>query len=60
MLMDERLHRYLESEALQLYLFDYEEERMEVYLGKARVPLRALSRGDRVSGENLQQGSEGL
>ncbi|CAK6979146.1 protein fantom [Scomber scombrus] len=48
--MDEDLDRYLKSEALQFYVFDYEEEQMDVYLGKARVPLLPLSRDDSISG----------
>eukprot|EP00064_Thunnus_orientalis_P022132 superscaffoldBa00007199_g22317 len=48
--MDEDLDRYLKSEALQFYVFDYEEEQMDVYVGKARVPLLPLSRDDSISG----------
>ncbi|XP_067447147.1 protein fantom [Thunnus thynnus] len=48
--MDEDLDRYLKSEALQFYVFDYEEEQMDVYVGKARVSLLPLSRDDSISG----------
>uniref|UniRef100_A0A3Q3JUC2 C2 domain-containing protein n=1 Tax=Monopterus albus TaxID=43700 RepID=A0A3Q3JUC2_MONAL len=41
-LMDVELDQYLKSEALQFYVFDYKEEQMDMYLGKARVPLLSL------------------
>ncbi|KAM7397361.1 hypothetical protein PAMP_020339 [Pampus punctatissimus] len=48
--MDEDLDQYLKSEALQFYVFDYEEEQMDVYVGKAQVPLLPLSQDDSISG----------
>ncbi|XP_037307449.2 protein fantom isoform X2 [Pungitius pungitius] len=48
--MDTELDRYLRSEALLLYVFDQEEERMDAYLGRARVPLLPLSRDQGISG----------
>ncbi|KAM7415414.1 hypothetical protein PAMA_019980 [Pampus argenteus] len=48
--IDEDLDRYLKSEALQFYVFDYEEEQMDVYVGKAQVPLLPLSLDDTISG----------
>lgn len=51
--MDAELDRYLKSEALLLYVFDHEEERMDAYLGRARVPLLPLSRDQGISGEGL-------
>ncbi|XP_040019242.2 protein fantom isoform X3 [Gasterosteus aculeatus] len=48
--MDAELDRYLKSEALLLYVFDHEEERMDAYLGRARVPLLPLSRDQGISG----------
>lgn len=50
-LMDEDLDRYLKSEVLQFYVFDYKEEQMDTYLGKARVPLMSLAHDHSVSGE---------
>ncbi|XP_035981500.1 protein fantom [Fundulus heteroclitus] len=49
-LMDEELDRYLLTEELQFYVFDYKEEQMDTYLGKARVPLLSLTRDPEVSG----------
>ena len=51
-LMDAELHRYLQSKELLLYVFDYNEQRMDTYLGKTRVPLLPLSRDQGVSGQN--------
>ncbi|KAM8891429.1 protein fantom isoform 2-T3 [Spinachia spinachia] len=48
--MDAELDRYLRSEALLLYVFDQGEERMDAYLGRARVPLVPLSRDQGISG----------
>lgn len=52
-LMDEDLDRYLKTEVLQFYVFDYKEEQMDAYLGKARVSLLSLSRDQEASGEIL-------
>uniref|UniRef100_A0A8P4FXH8 RPGRIP1 like n=1 Tax=Dicentrarchus labrax TaxID=13489 RepID=A0A8P4FXH8_DICLA len=41
--MDAGLDQYLKTEVLQFYVFDYKEEQMDVYLGKARVPLLSLA-----------------
>ncbi|XP_071318090.1 protein fantom isoform X2 [Trachinotus anak] len=49
-LMDEGLDQYLKTELLQLYVFDYKEEHMDVYLGKARVPLLSLAQDERITG----------
>ncbi|XP_038138143.1 protein fantom [Cyprinodon tularosa] len=49
-LMDGDLDRYLKTEVLQFYLFDFKEEQMDTYVGKARVPLLPLTRGQEVSG----------
>uniref|UniRef100_A0A3B4X5H9 RPGRIP1 like n=1 Tax=Seriola lalandi dorsalis TaxID=1841481 RepID=A0A3B4X5H9_SERLL len=49
-LMDGGLDRYLRSEVLQFYVFDYKEEQMDTYLGKTRVPLLPLAQDHRVTG----------
>ncbi|KAM9376439.1 protein fantom [Pholidichthys leucotaenia] len=48
--MNKDLDQYLKSEVLRFYVFDYKEERMEEYLGKARVPLLSLTQDQGVSG----------
>ncbi|XP_063333546.1 protein fantom isoform X1 [Pelmatolapia mariae] len=48
--MDADLDRYLKSELLQFYVFDYKEEQMDTYLGKARVPLRTLTHDESLTG----------
>ncbi|XP_030587414.1 protein fantom isoform X3 [Archocentrus centrarchus] len=48
--MDVDLDRYLKSEHLQFYVFDYKEEQMDTYLGKARVPLRTLTHDKSLTG----------
>lgn len=50
--MDADLDRYLKSELLQFYVFDYKEEQMDTYLGKARVPLRTLTHDESLTGES--------
>ncbi|XP_054632622.1 protein fantom isoform X2 [Dunckerocampus dactyliophorus] len=50
-LMDACLDQYLRSEALHLYVFDYKEEQMDVYLGKAGIPLESLVQDKEISGE---------
>ncbi|XP_028305704.1 protein fantom-like isoform X2 [Gouania willdenowi] len=40
--MDSDLRLYLESELLQFYVFDYNGERMNQYIGKAQVSLQPL------------------
>uniref|UniRef100_A0A3P9Q9F9 RPGRIP1 like n=1 Tax=Poecilia reticulata TaxID=8081 RepID=A0A3P9Q9F9_POERE len=49
-LMDDILDRFLKTEGLQFYVFDYKEEQLDTYLGKTRVPLLSLTRGQDVSG----------
>ncbi|XP_041794749.1 protein fantom [Chelmon rostratus] len=49
-LMDVDLDQYLKSEALQFYVFDYKEERMDEYVGKTRVPLLALVQDEGITG----------
>ncbi|XP_054897053.1 protein fantom [Poeciliopsis prolifica] len=49
-LMDDDLDRFLKTEGLQFYVFDYKEEQLDAYLGKTRVPLLSLTRGQEVSG----------
>ncbi|XP_042082618.1 protein fantom [Haplochromis burtoni] len=48
--MDADLDRYLKSELLQFYVFDYKEKQMDTYLGKARVPLRTLTHDESLTG----------
>uniref|UniRef100_A0A3B4BDK6 C2 domain-containing protein n=1 Tax=Periophthalmus magnuspinnatus TaxID=409849 RepID=A0A3B4BDK6_9GOBI len=48
--MDQSLHRYLCSEDMQFYVFDYKEEQMDVYLGKAKVPLTSLAQDKAITG----------
>ncbi|XP_040894790.1 protein fantom isoform X2 [Toxotes jaculatrix] len=49
-LMDVGLDHYLKSEVLQFYVFDYKEEQMDMYLGKARVPLLSLAQDKGITG----------
>uniref|UniRef100_A0A668AA21 RPGRIP1 like n=1 Tax=Myripristis murdjan TaxID=586833 RepID=A0A668AA21_9TELE len=49
-LMDMDLDRYLKSDALQFYVFDYKDEQMDTYLGKARVPLLSLAHDKGITG----------
>ncbi|XP_041650612.1 LOW QUALITY PROTEIN: protein fantom [Cheilinus undulatus] len=49
--MDVDLQQYLQTESLHVYVFDYKEERMDTYVGKARVPLLPLINDHNVSGE---------
>ncbi|XP_035771284.1 NADPH oxidase 5 [Neolamprologus brichardi] len=53
--MDADLDRYLKSELLQFYVFDYKEEQMDTYLGKARVPLRTLTHDESLTAPDLDQ-----
>lgn len=50
-LMDVDLDQYLKSEDLRFYVFDYKEEQMDTYVGKARVPLLPLAQDKRITGE---------
>lgn len=50
--MDADLDWYLKSELLQFYVFDYKEEQMDTYLGKAGVPLRTLTHDESLTGES--------
>lgn len=45
------LDRYLRSERLHFYVFDFKGQRMDEYLGKAAVELLPLALGQEVSGE---------
>lgn len=45
------LDHYLRSERLHFYVFDFKEQRMDEYLGKAAVELLPLALGQEVSGE---------
>lgn len=49
-LMDSELHRYLTSESMHFYVFDLKEEQMDLYLGKAKVPLRSLAQDKAITG----------
>uniref|UniRef100_A0A3P8RRR9 RPGRIP1 like n=1 Tax=Amphiprion percula TaxID=161767 RepID=A0A3P8RRR9_AMPPE len=49
-LMDVDLDQYLQSDVLQFYVFDYKEEQMDTYLGKARVPLLGLAHDQNITG----------
>ncbi|XP_069384848.1 protein fantom [Paralichthys olivaceus] len=44
------LDQYLKSEQLQFYVFDYKEEQMDMYLGKAGVHLLPLAQDEGISG----------
>ncbi|XP_045892940.1 protein fantom [Micropterus dolomieu] len=61
-LMGVDLDRYLRSEVLRFYVFDYKEEQMDTYLGKARVPLLSLAQDKGITGEVLlcQASASGL
>ncbi|KAM7002344.1 protein fantom [Tautogolabrus adspersus] len=48
--MDSGLHQHLQTEPMQVYVFDYKEERMDTYVGKARIPLQPLIQDQEVSG----------
>lgn len=49
--MDAGLDGYLRSECLQFYVFNFKEERIDEYLGKAAVALLPLVQGQEISGE---------
>uniref|UniRef100_A0A1A7WCW3 RPGRIP1-like n=1 Tax=Iconisemion striatum TaxID=60296 RepID=A0A1A7WCW3_9TELE len=59
-LMDWDLDQYLKSELLQFYVFNYKEEQVDVYLGKAQVPLLSLTHNQEVSGVFDLTASSGL
>ncbi|XP_075939356.1 protein fantom isoform X2 [Anarhichas minor] len=48
--VDQDLDRYLRSEDLVLYVFDYKEEKMDTYLGKTRVHLLPLVQDQEITG----------
>uniref|UniRef100_A0A8D0AI71 RPGRIP1 like n=1 Tax=Sander lucioperca TaxID=283035 RepID=A0A8D0AI71_SANLU len=48
--MDADLDRYLKTEVLRLYVFDYKEEQMDTYVGKAAVPLASLAQDEEING----------
>lgn len=54
--MDGDLDRYLKSDVLQLYVFDYKEEQMDEYVGKARVPLLPLAQDEEINSERHSSG----
>lgn len=54
--MDGDLDRYLKSDVLQLYVFDYKEEQMDEYVGKARVPLLPLAQDKEINSERHSSG----
>ncbi|XP_055011929.1 LOW QUALITY PROTEIN: protein fantom-like [Boleophthalmus pectinirostris] len=58
--MDQALHRYLCSELMQFYVFDYKEEQLDKYLGKAKVPLTSLAQDIAVTGVFELSDSSGL
>ncbi|KAL4003936.1 hypothetical protein ACER0C_003649 [Sarotherodon galilaeus] len=58
--MDADLDWYLKSELLQFYVFDYKEEQMDTYLGKAGVPLRTLTHDGSLTGVFLLADPSGL
>uniref|UniRef100_A0A3Q4BS08 C2 domain-containing protein n=1 Tax=Mola mola TaxID=94237 RepID=A0A3Q4BS08_MOLML len=49
--MDVDLDQYLKSELIQFYVFDYKEEQMDVYMGKARVALLPLAQDQEIAGD---------
>uniref|UniRef100_A0A672ZK65 RPGRIP1 like n=1 Tax=Sphaeramia orbicularis TaxID=375764 RepID=A0A672ZK65_9TELE len=49
-LMDMELDHYLKSNVLRFYVFDYKEEQMDTYLGKAKVPLLSLANDKAITG----------
>nr|XP_046250662.1 protein fantom isoform X2 [Scatophagus argus] len=48
--MGEDLHQYLRAELLHFYVFDYKEERLDEYVGKAKVPLLPLAQDEEIAG----------
>lgn len=51
--MDSDLDRYLRSEELQISVFDFKEEWMETFVGKAAVSLLPLVNDQNFSGKSL-------
>lgn len=49
--MDAALDGYLRRELIQFYVFDFKEQEMDVYLGKARIALLPLAQDQEISGE---------
>ncbi|XP_060932316.1 protein fantom [Limanda limanda] len=49
-LTDVVLDQYLKAEQLQFYVFDYREQQMDTYLGKAGVHLLPLAQDQNISG----------
>ncbi|XP_026222287.1 protein fantom [Anabas testudineus] len=49
-LMDLDLDQYLKSVVIQFYVFDYKEEQMDLYLGKARIQLLSLAQDKGITG----------
>lgn len=51
---DKDLDQYLRCERLQFYVFDYKEEQMDQYMGKAGVALLPLAQDQEVAGEGFR------
>lgn len=49
--MDAALDRYLRRELIQFYVFDFKEQEMDIYIGKARIALLPLAQDQEISGE---------
>lgn len=49
--MDTALDRYLRRECIQFYVFDFTEQEMDIYIGKARIALLPLAQDQEISGE---------
>lgn len=49
--MDAALDRDLRRELIQFYVFDSQEQEMDVYMGKARTALLPLAQDQEISGE---------
>ena len=50
--MDADLDGYLKAKSLQLYVFDDKEQQVDMYLGKARVPLLSLAHDKGITGKD--------
>ncbi|XP_040927129.1 protein fantom isoform X2 [Betta splendens] len=59
-LMDADLDQYLKSEVVHFYVFDNKEEQMDLYLGKASIPLLPLAQDQGVTGVFELAGPSGL
>lgn len=54
--MDAELDRYLRRELIQFYVFDLNEQEMDLYIGKARIALLPLAQDQEISGEDQAWG----